>query len=191
MHEYYFTKETAFILGIPIWILGVICSYIIRKNKGVQLNFKREVFFNILYLYVIFLVGLVIFPLKIGNLKAMNMNPEANLIPVFNTVEDMQYINSFSMIKFWFKNIMGNTILMMPLGIFLPLLWDKFRSLKSTVIFCFSVSLSIEIFQFISGYWGNYRIFDIDDLILNTLGAFIGYLIYDRVLRHKTKVING
>ena len=71
-------------------------------------------------------------------------------------------------------NILGNIICLMPLGLFLPLISSKEKKLKyfipTTIIFI----LSIELIQFItlSGT------IDIDDIILNFLGAFISFLIF-------------
>ena len=57
----------------------------------------------------------------------------------------------------------------------MPVISKKFRSLKSVVILCFCTSCFIEFLQFLSLFIGNLRSIDIDDVILNTLGAFIGF----------------
>ena len=57
----------------------------------------------------------------------------------------------------------------------MPVISKKFRSLKSVVILCFCTSLFIEFLQFLSLFIGNLRSVDIDDVILNTLGVFIGF----------------
>ena len=83
------------------------------------------------------------------------------------------------MVGFWIKNILGNILLLLPLGIFLPMCFKRLRRFKSTVITCALVSLSIEVIQYISIYFGNFlNICDIDDIILNTLGGMIGFIIY-------------
>lgn len=47
-------------------------------------------------------------------------------------------------------------------------------------MFGFGISLTIELIQFVCGLFigYNYRSFDVDDLILNTLGTIIGLLLY-------------
>ncbi|MDY4079883.1 MAG: VanZ family protein [Clostridium sp.] len=84
----------------------------------------------------------------------------------------------FFMVKFWIINILGNIILLAPLAFIMPVISKKFRSLKSVVILCFCTSLFIEFLQFLSLFIGNLRSVDIDDVILNTLGAFIGFGIF-------------
>lgn len=64
-----------------------------------------------------------------------------------------------------------NVLLFVPLGMMLPLFWRKFRDGRYTVLCGFLLSLAVELSQLFSG------ITDIDDLITNTLGTFLGYLI--------------
>ena len=58
-------------------------------------------------------------------------------------------------------------------GFMLPILWGKFEKLKHTVLTCFFISLAIELAQLFTG-----RSTDIDDLLLNTLGGLLGFLLY-------------
>lgn len=70
-------------------------------------------------------------------------------------------------------NFIGNIILFIPIGVLFPLTGDEHKCVKTGFIaLCFSII--IEIIQMVShrGY------FEIDDLILNTLGAVMGYGIY-------------
>lgn len=73
--------------------------------------------------------------------------------------------------------ILFNIALTMPLGYFLKKLFHF--SLKKAVLAGFLVSLLYEVTQ-LTGlffvYPRAYRIFDIDDLIINTLGAYLGYI---------------
>ncbi len=66
-----------------------------------------------------------------------------------------------------------NILLLVPFGFLLPLLWTKYRSVVRVTLCGFLLSLFIEMSQLFS-----YRATDIDDLIMNTLGAFLGYLIF-------------
>lgn len=68
----------------------------------------------------------------------------------------------------------GNTIMLLPLGIYFPLLYkhlDNFLLVTGTAML---VSISIELMQ-LATYT---RVSDIDDVLLNTAGAAIGYIIY-------------
>lgn len=74
--------------------------------------------------------------------------------------------------------ILFNVALTMPLGYFLKEFFHL--SLKKAVFIGFLVSLLYEVTQ-LTGlffiYPRAYRIFDIDDLIINTLGAYLGYVV--------------
>ena len=70
-------------------------------------------------------------------------------------------------------DIIGNILMLLPLGILLPLFFRKADIPKKIALIGFIVSLLIEITQLITtrGY------FEIDDLFHNTLGAFLGAFI--------------
>ena len=74
--------------------------------------------------------------------------------------------------------VIGNLVMLLPLGIYIPLLFPRFAGFFKVFIICLSVSVSIELMQLIT----NARSTDIDDVILNTSGAVVGYIIY-KVLR--------
>lgn len=70
-------------------------------------------------------------------------------------------------------NFIGNIILFIPVGVLFPLTGDEHKCVKTGfVALCFSII--IEIIQLVShrGY------FEVDDLILNTLGAVMGFGLY-------------
>ena len=64
-----------------------------------------------------------------------------------------------------------NIVCFIPFGTVLSLLINK----KAVVLCGFAFSLGVEIFQLFSG-WGG---FDFADLVLNTLGTFLGVVLYD------------
>jgi glycopeptide antibiotics resistance protein len=75
------------------------------------------------------------------------------------------------------KQVIGNLIMLFPLGIYLPLLLPRLRQLSGffvVLVISFLVSLGIEILQLATSY----RSTDIDDVILNTMGACLGFRIY-------------
>jgi glycopeptide antibiotics resistance protein len=71
------------------------------------------------------------------------------------------------------RQIAGNFIMLLPLGIFLPILYKNLSFIKVLFIAMFT-SIIIELIQLIS----NSRRTDIDDVILNTSGAIVGFLFY-------------
>ncbi|MCM2427795.1 VanZ family protein [Streptomyces sp. RKAG337] len=77
------------------------------------------------------------------------------------------------------KQIGGNLVLGVPFGILLPVLFPKTRGLLRVVLVTAVVMVLVEAAQ---GAIVEGRAFDIDDVILNTTGALIGYLLLGRRL---------
>ncbi|WP_144513257.1 VanZ family protein [Bacillus sp. FJAT-22090] len=73
------------------------------------------------------------------------------------------------------KNLGGNLILFLPMGIYLPLYIKKLNKIRLYVITMTVLLLFIEVTQVVSRRGS----FDIDDLILNMLGALIGFAIWN------------
>jgi len=82
-----------------------------------------------------------------------------------------------------------NVFLLLPLGIYL----NKLFNVKFTkaILITFLISLSFEIIQ-LSGlffiYPYPYRVFDVNDLMFNTLGGIIGYLLANKFLGFLDKI---
>lgn len=69
-------------------------------------------------------------------------------------------------------NIFGNVIGFVPFGYILPVMTYRFQNWLLVTLGGFSLSLCVETVQLV------FRVgcFDVDDLVLNTLGAFLGYV---------------
>ena len=83
----------------------------------------------------------------------------------------------------WFavlSNLLGNVLAFVPFGMILPMLTPKCRNFFHIVLLGFDFSLFVETIQLISKVGS----FDVDDLILNTLGAALGYLVYRLIRRY-------
>lgn len=73
-----------------------------------------------------------------------------------------------------FINLFGNVLLFIPLGVFLPTLWKSQRRLWKVLLTAALIITTVELTQLLT-LLGRC---DIDDLILNLLGAAIGYALY-------------
>jgi glycopeptide antibiotics resistance protein len=71
------------------------------------------------------------------------------------------------------RNARGNVLLFFPLGILIPLVWPRHRFRRGIQI-AIAVSFGIELAQYLSSAWGSYRAADVNDFILNVLGASLG-----------------
>jgi glycopeptide antibiotics resistance protein len=96
---------------------------------------------------------------------------QANLKP-FSTIRLVSSKRVSS--DYRYKNIGGNIIGFIPLGILLPLLLPFLRHILRTAGIILLISLAFETAQLLSGT----GVFDVDDLILNTAGGITGYLLY-------------
>ena len=72
------------------------------------------------------------------------------------------------------KQIGGNVLLGVPFGVLLPMLFPRFRGLLRVAALTALVMVLVETAQ---GAIVEGRAFDIDDVILNTTGALVGYLL--------------
>jgi len=176
-------SEFALAAGIIIWIIPrSVVVFKRQRNKRVQVF--REILINIFAIYLVLLISLTLFPVSIiwkGVIREYHSN--VNLIPFLDILNYFRHTD-FSLafkLKFLIKNLVGNVLLLVPVGIFIPTLWVRMRNFKKTVVIGASISLIIELMQYLLAYiglgWG--RTTDIDDLILNTFGVMIGYAIYN------------
>jgi glycopeptide antibiotics resistance protein len=72
------------------------------------------------------------------------------------------------------KQILGNFIMLLPMGIFLPILFRKMDNLLLVFLAALMTSTLIEFLQLAT----KFRSADVDDIILNTAGAVLGFLFY-------------
>ena len=169
----------AFILTIPFLI------YQYRKYGAIPI-LKSIIFYSFI-LYLITAYYMVILPLpSIEYVKKLN-TPYTQLVP-FQFIKDItatvsfdvanlnDIINIFSHSTIYV--VVFNFILTLPFGVYLKYYFNK--KWYQTIIYSFLFSLFFELTQ-LSGLYGiyprPYRLFDVDDLIINTLGGFFGHLI--------------
>ena len=165
------------LISMALWIIYRL--YNVVKNK--RINIAREIILFIFFVYFLFLLLLTIF--KGGRIEFSNqfnsfMYREHGLLGIINIVPIKENINTFmhseTGMRNSLRNIIGNILVFMPLGFFIPLLFDKFNNLKKVLkVGCLS-SLAIELSQLFVGS----NVCDIDDVIYNTLGALAGFICY-------------
>ena len=97
-----------------------------------------------------------------------------NLIPFHEIRRYLSNINTLGLVAVG-ANLLGNVILFVPLGYFLPSFFARERLRPHfTIPICMCISIAVEVSQFMT-HTGS---LDVDDVILNTIGGIIGYLIY-------------
>lgn len=145
----------------------VLLPILIIENKLFFKNMKRTIYYIIFVLYLASVYAVVGLP----SINYIRLNFTINVIPFIPMAGDI-------------KNSILNVILFIPFGIALPFLWKKFSSLKQVILFSLGMSLLIEILQILT-----YRATDINDLLTNTGGAILGYLIL-KILSRKRQYIS-
>ncbi len=154
-------------MKILIDIIVLICIYVYLYNKKLKTMTKRKIIINsLLYLYICLVLYATLMPI-ITSIPFIFNHPynQINLIPF---VDVMNNRGDFV------RQVLLNVIMLMPFGFLLPFVNKKY-SFKKIVLYTFLFSLSIELLQpLISGV----RSADITDLITNTLGGVIGYILY-------------
>lgn len=171
------------ILGRSILIPSIII-YTVLILYGLNKKISKEKLFvgSIIYFISIFIIMLTIFPITIDKRIIqsdieLGYEPINNLVP-FKTIYNEITSNGYNHIESTIYQLCGNFIMLFPLGYLIPIMLNKKIDLKLIILIIFSITLSIESAQFIIGKFinYNYRSFDIDDIILNTLGGVLGYL---------------
>ena len=134
----------------------------------------------IFLLYLLIAVRLIIFKYPIEVLREIAASWEKNVIlegldtanfTLFKTIRmyiDYAYkLNSF-------ENLAGNIVVFMPFGFLLPSVLVGGRNFFVMLLNAFIFVLGIEVFQLFSAFGA----FDVDDILLNCLGAALGYFLF-------------
>ena len=92
-----------------------------------------------------------------------------NLVPFRSIISYFVYYDRGSfLVNFW-----GNILMFMPWGFGLVLLWEQKQRIRSVILHSLALTLFIETVQLFIG-----RSVDVDDLILNFFGSFLGAVLY-------------
>lgn len=188
-----------FIFFSVVILLIVTFLKLLNKNRqNVNVNYKEEFVKLVFVVYILMVAGVTLFPVSIGGYKqhvSINLHPFEQLIYQIKMMGIKAGDSKLFRMKLILKNFGGNFILLFPLGILAPIIFKKINTIFKVVLLGFLVSLFTELIQVVEvlinlSRWS--RAFDVDDIILNTLGATVGYLMYRifTLLLQKFKNIN-
>ena len=124
-------------------------------------------------LYIILLVYFLFFAEGYGRVPLQEREYRYNLVPFVARRRFWTHREQLGFLAV-FTNILGNVIGFVPYGFILPIISKKTESLLFVTSTGFLGSLLVETVQLITRVGS----FDVDDLILNTLGAFLGCLLF-------------
>jgi len=134
-------------------------------------NILYKIYPPLINLYTVWLLYMLFF---LDSRDNPQLPYEIKNIPLDTVREYFFHVFYYDKIEF-LKNIFGNIILFIPYG-FLGILYPILNQFKWTLISFFII---INIVEF-SQYYFNRGMADIDDVILNTSGAVIGFFIYKK-----------
>jgi glycopeptide antibiotics resistance protein len=150
---------------------------------------KKEFLATTFVVYLGVVAAITIIPTRISRLRSPHSD-HVNLVPLDYSFRCFRQDRAAHphLTAFCFRNTLGNLVLFLPLGILLPLTFDRWRSLKRVMAIAFCLSLSIETIQFLSRFIGSPRAVDIDDVLLNTLGACLGFFVYQLANKNRETI---
>lgn len=171
----YIALQAAPMIALLVSLPQTVISYARTKKVDV----RRSTYIYIFTLYFICAYFMTMLPLPEDASQLRSIGESLQLIPFkgFFDIKAESWLPDLAIIVF-------NVVLTMPLGFFLRFLFGF--DLKKTVLAGFLTSAMYELTQ-ISGllfiFPSPYRIFDIDDFIMNTLGSFLGFLVYPLLIK--------
>ncbi|MDF9412482.1 VanZ family protein [Brevibacillus laterosporus] len=98
---------------------------------------------------------------------------EINLVPL-STLSNYFFNYTNFNTKTLISNILLKMLVFVPIGVFVPLIFNKVRNFLPVITLVFFVSLASELLQLLL----RIGFFDVDDIILNVLGGAIGLSIF-------------
>lgn len=131
----------------------------------------KTIYMILFVAYLILLFYLLFFSEKMGRTIGAE-GYRYNLI-LFKEIRRFYSVMDTHPKMFW-MNIAGNILAFMPFGFLIPRLREKRINLFLAGLFSLELSFTVELLQLIF----KLGCFDVDDLLLNTIGGILGYLLY-------------
>lgn len=169
--------------GLYIFItLAWIMTRMICFAGTRRVDWKYEAKLLTVYICILVIARIVYFPMHLvdGRVASLFLETDKifplwiNLIPI---------VHLFDLYDGWLINILGNIAIFIPVGLAWPFCFRRLDTLGKTVLAGGGFSLFIEITQLPF----HSRCSDVDDLILNTTGVFVGAVIYFSVKRLRVR----
>ena len=154
-----------------IWCLvRVVCAI-----KAKRADWKRELQLLLVYICVVVVARFAFFPFSKVNGEIQPLIYEsANVFPFRINWIPLVNLFDYPEMRDILINVIGNTAMFIPLGIVWPSVYKGLDTHWKVIFAGIGVSLCIEILQL--PFYD--RVSDVDDLLLNSLGFIIGYLLY-------------
>ncbi len=141
----------------------------------VDIKTARNAWFIFFYAYFLCVIALTLFPMPSNINKNYEMRID-NRRPFTTIVYMLDYYPTFYLIK----NVIGNILMFVPFGYIYTYISKRKVKFINVSMYCTMFSIFIESMQFLLCFIlkVNYRVIDVDDIILNTIGGMLGYLLF-------------
>ena len=145
-----------------------------KNNRG------KMIFRMVLIIYLGVLIRLIILKYPVPVLRGIMdewelSNAKAGVatanLTLFKTIR--MYVRYYDRLN-GFGNLFGNVLAFMPLGVLIPVSFPGVDRWWMILLHSFWLSLCIELFQLVS----HFGAFDVDDILLNTLGGLLGFFCF-------------
>ena len=163
----------------PMILLTVIVLVVLRISY--MIKYKEKFVFHKEFLSLAF----VVYILCLFQLVTMQDVPGEHGVNITLFKELTRYTVGSHL---FYRNVIGNIVLFIPFG-FLTSYYLDLDKKRYNLLLTLLIAVTIELIQLKIG-----RAFDIDDIILNIVGSFIGYLLYrliDRAFENKSENLKG
>ena len=157
--QYMLLGIIASIVIVTLFLIGYFLVYRKLMKGTKKLKASKVGLWSIFLIYMIVVLGATIGD-RVSGYESINLH-------LFSSYKDVY--NNFSLGE-W-RNIILNILMFVPIGFMIPLIFKKCERCYITYLVGFGITLFIEILQLVS----KRGIFELDDIINNSLGCAIGY----------------
>lgn len=154
------------VLAFTLLYVGTVVFLRLKKRK----TFAYLLFFTIFFVYMVKVIEYTQFPIYLSETMRANIGQNVwknmNLIPLIT----LGYVS--------LKTSLLNILVTIPFGFGLPFI-SRFRMSK-VVLVGILTSIALETLQMVTAFGARFtfRIVDINDVIFNTLGVALGYILF-------------
>lgn len=181
---YAYNNDVLSFTPLSLTVFLIFCWLVLKLFKR-----KNRLIKTLFIGYVILLISATgVLNIDTTNIKLTNAHTQLHIGLFYDYFNTLIVKYHFQALTYKFVQfILINLFLLTPLGYFFPVLFNQTKLIK-VILIGFCVSLSIEIIQLVEHLFNlNSRQFDVDDLLLNTIGVIIGYIILYKILTPKKK----
>jgi glycopeptide antibiotics resistance protein len=169
-----------FFIYFHLWVV-LLCA-LIGLGIALFLRLKRKKsfvylgYFGIFYIYLIVVLDYTLFQYQ--SLFIIKYFVQGLMLNGFEAGQSMNLIPLITLTAEDIKTSLLNILLFIPFGFGLPFITNL--RIKKVIVAGALVSIAIELLQLVTGLMAHmsFRVVDINDVIFNTIGVVIGYILF-------------